>query len=281
MAVYAIGDIQGCYDDFRRLLDKIGFTPEKDKIWIAGDLVNRGPRSLEVLRYVKSLGERAISVLGNHDLHLLAVAAGNNRHMGKDHTLDAILAAPDRDELIEWLRHRPLLYHSKKRGYTLIHAGLPPQWDIPQACKLAKEVEGVLRSSEYTELLHNMYGNQPSCWSESLTGIDRLRFIINALTRLRYCDTDGNMALREKGPIGSQAAPFIPWYSVPGRRSQTDRVIFGHWSTLGYQVSHNTWSLDSGCLWGGQLTAIKVRKRKTPKPIQIDCPGVRKPRLTK
>ena len=281
MAVYAIGDIQGCYDDLRRLLDKIEFNPEKDKLWFAGDLVNRGPQSLEVLRFVKGLGDRAITVLGNHDLHLLAVSEGNHRHLSKDHTLDGILQAHDRDELIEWLRFRPLIHHSATRGYTLLHAGLPPQWDIYSAIRLASEVEHYLRSSHYPDLLHNMYGNDPFCWSPSLTGYERLRFIINALTRLRFCDEKGSLALREKGPPGSQKKPYMPWFKVPGRRSENDRIIFGHWSTLGYMNSDNVWSLDTGCLWGGKLTALRLKKRKAPIPTQIPCPGARKPRLSK
>lgn len=281
MAVYVIGDIQGCYDDLRRLLDKIEYDPQKDKLWFAGDLVNRGPGSLEVLRFVRGLGDRAITVLGNHDLHLLAVAQGNTRHLGKDHTLDSILQAYDRDQLIDWLRHQPLLHHSAKLGYTMVHAGLPPQWDIPTALRLSGEVEAVLRSSQYPELLDQMYGNEPVCWSDSLSGYDRLRFIINAFTRLRFCDSKGNMAMREKGPPGSQKKPYLPWFKAPGRKSQHQRIIFGHWSTLGYLHIDNVWSLDTGCLWGGKLTAIRLKKRKAPKPIQIDCPGARKPRLSK
>lgn len=281
MAIYAIGDIQGCYDDLMRLLDKIDFSPEDDTLWFAGDLVNRGPKSLAVLRFVKGLGDGAISVLGNHDLHLLAVTQGNRRHLDKEHTLTEILQAPDREELIEWLRFRPLIHHIAKRGYTLLHAGLPPQWDIPSALRYAREVEQQLRSNDYPELLNQMYGNEPNRWSSALTGYDRLRFIINALTRLRHCDANGNLALREKGPPGSQKKPYMPWFRVPGRKSENDRILFGHWSTLGYLNRDNVWSLDTGCLWGGKLTALHLKKRKAPRPVHIACPGARKPHAAK
>ena len=277
MAIYAIGDLQGCYDDLLRLLERLRFDPARDRLWFAGDLVNRGPQSLQALRFVKGLGKRAVTVLGNHDLHLLALAEGNPKHRDRDHTLDPILNAPDREELLDWLRRRPLLHHSRKRRFTLIHAGLPPQWDIPTAQARAREVERVLQGAGFHDFCQQMYGNEPDLWSEQLTGMARLRFITNCFTRLRYCDLGGRLALKEKGPPGSQPPGILPWYAIPGRASRNARILFGHWSTLGYLHTDNVWSLDSGCIWGGRLTAVSVRKRKPPRLFQVDCPGVRKP----
>ena len=277
MAVYALGDIQGCYDQLRQMLDRIKFDPAADRLWLAGDLVNRGPHSLETLRFVKRLGKSAVAVLGNHDLHLLAVSQGNPKHKDKDHTLEGILRAKDRDELLDWLRRRPLIHHSAKLGYTLIHAGLPPQWDIATAIRLAGEVEKELRGKGFTKFCMEMYGNQPSTWSENLSGMNRLRFITNCFTRLRYCTTRGSLALKEKGPPGSQRSGCLPWFAMPGRASRKDRILFGHWSTLGYWQGENCWALDSGCLWGGSLTALKLRSSKRPKVFQLDCPEARMP----
>lgn len=272
MATYAIGDIQGCYTELRRLLDRLAFDPAGDRLWLVGDLVNRGPESLEVLRYVKSLGDRAVTVLGNHDLHLLALAEGNTKH-AKDSNLDAILTAPDRDELLDWLRHRPLLHHDAKKGFAMVHAGLAPQWDLPRALAHARELEEALRGPAYRDFLHGMYGNEPARWSEDLTGMDRLRFITNCLTRMRYCDAEGNLALKEKGPVPGRTHALLPWFAVPGRASRDVRIVFGHWSTLGYLAEHNVWSLDTGCVWGGRLTAIRLRRSKPIEPIALDCTG--------
>lgn len=277
MSTYAIGDIQGCYDELRRLLDLLDFDPGRDRLWLAGDLVNRGPESLKVLRFVKSLGERAISVLGNHDLHLLALAAGRGGRRDNG-GLAEILAAPDRDELLDWLRHRPLMHRDKDKGFTLIHAGLPPQWDLTTALACASEVEAVLRGPDGHELFEAMYGNAPRLWSPSLTGMARLRFIINCLTRLRYCDRDGGLMLDEKGPLGTQSPLALPWFRVPGRATRNARILFGHWSTLGYYAGDNVWALDSGCLWGGRLTAVRIRRHKPMTPVQLDCPGHQAPR---
>ncbi|MBK5968283.1 MULTISPECIES: symmetrical bis(5'-nucleosyl)-tetraphosphatase [Thiorhodovibrio] len=276
MATYAIGDIQGCYDELARLLDELAFDPATDRLWSVGDLVNRGPKSLEVLRFFKRLGACSVMVLGNHDLHLLALAAGNQRH-ANDSTLDAILQAPDRDELLDWLRRRPLFYRSKKKEVALVHAGLPPQWDCTQAQALAGEVEAALCDPGYAEFLQGLYGNEPSRWRDDLRGMDRLRFIVNCLTRLRYCDAEGTLLLKEKGPPGAQSDAALPWFQVPGRRSRDERIIFGHWSTLGYHAEENIWAIDSGCLWGGELTALRVRRKKAIKPIAIDCPGQARP----
>ncbi len=277
MAVYAIGDVQGCYDQLRQLLDQIGFDPEQDKLWFAGDLVNRGPDSLKVLRFVKGLGSRAITVLGNHDLHLLALSQQVDKHKDPRHTLDQILNAPDRDELLHWLRHRPLMHQSKKRSFSIVHAGLPPQWDIPTALERAAELETVLQGDGFQDYCQQMYGNLPDRWDPELKGMERLRFITNCFTRLRYCTADGSLSLKESGAPGSQDPSMTPWFEMPQRASRDNRILFGHWSTLNYGVHNNTWSLDSGCLWGGALTALRIRKKKPLVPHQIECPKTIQP----
>jgi bis(5'-nucleosyl)-tetraphosphatase (symmetrical) len=276
MAIYAIGDVQGCYDELMALLKMIDFNADNDRLWFAGDLINRGPNSLEVLRFVKSLGDRAVTVLGNHDLHLLALSQGNRSHY-KHGTLDEVMNAPDRNELIEWLRHRPVMYHHEKRGYSLIHAGLPPQWDLAAARTCAQELEASLRGPGFHDFCQQMYGNQPDLWRDDLSGIDRLRFITNAFTRLRYCTPDGRLSMHDKGAPGSQPDGALPWYRMPGRATRNDRILFGHWSTLGYCQAGNVWCLDSGCLWGGKLTALRLRKTRKPIALQFDCPGALKP----
>jgi len=265
MAVYAIGDIQGCYVELMALLETLEFDASNDQLWFTGDLVNRGPESLRVLRFVRDLNERtpsaAITVLGNHDLHLLAVAEGHGRQHRSD-TLDEILAAPDREALLDWLRHQPLLHHDAALGTalgtTLIHAGLPPQWSLQEAKCCAAEVETALRGEDYRQFFAHMYGNQPDHWSGNLVGWDRLRFITNCFTRLRYCDANGRLAMKAKGAPGSQPAGYMPWFEVATRRTQDNRVVFGHWSTLGLYQGSNVVSLDTGCLWGGQLTAMRL-----------------------
>ncbi|VAW76846.1 Bis(5'-nucleosyl)-tetraphosphatase, symmetrical [hydrothermal vent metagenome] len=272
MAVWALGDIQGCYDALRGLLEQINFDPRHDTLWFAGDLVNRGPKSLETLRYLHHLN--AITVLGNHDLHLLASAHIPKYRKHKD-TLQQIIDAEDGFELLDWLRHQPLLYHDEHSGYTLIHAGLPPQWDLQTAQVCAAEVETVLRGPDYIDFLENMYGNQPDQWSESLCGQDRLRFITNCLTRLRYCDADGRLALEHKGPPGSQPKHLKPWFEWP-RKSADMKILFGHWSTLGPLDGDGIHALDTGCLWGGKLTAIRL-DRPQPKREEYDCPEAKSP----
>ncbi|WP_295542589.1 symmetrical bis(5'-nucleosyl)-tetraphosphatase [uncultured Thiohalocapsa sp.] len=276
MATYAVGDIQGCYDEFRRLLDHIEFDPAHDKLWSVGDLVNRGPGSLAVLRWFKALGDRAVVVLGNHDLHLLALAAGNRRLINK-HTMDDVLTAPDRDELLHWLRHRPLLHHSDHKRFAMVHAGLPPQWDLAQARACAQELEVALRGPGHVDFLQAMYGDQPDQWSNDLRGMERLRFITNGLTRLRYCTADGRLLLHEKALPGNQPDAALPWYKVPGRASRETRILFGHWSTLGYIAEHNVWALDTGCVWGGSLTAVRVRRKRPIKVYDLDCVGHQTP----
>lgn len=276
MAVYAIGDIQGCFDELQRLLERLQFDDGRDRLWFCGDLVNRGPKSLEVLRFVSGLGDRAVVVLGNHDLHLLAVATGKGRKR-EDETLDAVLAAPDRDELLSWLASRPLMHEDESLGFCMIHAGLPPQWGRGEAAACAREVEAVLAdSAERQRFFARMYGNKPDLWSASLRGSDRLRFIVNCFTRLRYCDPSGHLGLREKGPPGSQSAGFLPWFKIPGRRSADTRIICGHWSTLGYLAADNVWALDTGCLWGGSLTALRI-DIEPAMPCHLKCPGARRP----
>ncbi len=275
MSVWAIGDVQGCYAEFEQLLDAIGFDPKHDTLCLTGDLVNRGPRSLDTLRQVMALGKQAITVLGNHDLHLLAIAGGHQPLREHD-TLQAILTAPDRDELLDWLRHRPLLHHDAALGYTLIHAGLPPQWNLAQAQACAREVETVLRDVAAPAFLAAMYGNEPARWDPALAGMARLRFTVNCLTRLRYCRATGEVEFRHKGPPGSQPEGLVPWFAAPGRRSAGQRIVFGHWSTLGaVDPAHRVFPLDTGCVWGGNLTALRLDSE--PRYVRIPCPGAQTP----
>ena len=256
MATYAIGDVQGCFDVLRRLLDVLHFDPAQDRLWFAGDLVNRGSASAATLRFVRALGASAVTVLGNHDLHLLAVAQGGKP--GRRDTLSDVLNAPDRDELLHWLRHQPLLHESPDGRMLMLHAGLPPQWDTVQARACAAEAEAALRGPDHAETLRRMYGDQPERWDEKLRGMQRLRFIINCFTRLRYCTADGRLALDPKGAPGSQPSGLMPWFAVPDRQSAKAHIVFGHWSTLGrvHWPEHRVWCLDTGCLWGGALTAL-------------------------
>jgi bis(5'-nucleosyl)-tetraphosphatase (symmetrical) len=274
MAVYAIGDIQGCFDELQALLEIIQFSPQHDHLWFAGDLVNRGPKSLETLRFIKGLGNRAISVLGNHDLHLIAAAHGHPI-ASDDHTLDAILNAPDRDELINWLRQQPLLHHDAALGYTMVHAGLPPQWDLKLARQCAQEVETMLRSDSVVDFIEHMYGNKPRCWSDELSGWKRMRFTVNCLTRLRFCDDEGCLKLKYKGPPGSQPAEFHPWFELPERKNSDLNIVFGHWSTLGKRDDPGVFPLDTACLWGGELTALRLDA--TPQWFSLPCAGEQTP----
>ena len=274
MATYAIGDIQGCYAELMRLLDLVGFSETRDTLWFVGDLVNRGPDSLEVLRFVKGLGERAVTVLGNHDLHLLAVAAGV-KTCKKHSSLRPVLEAPDHDELIRWLRYRPLMHYDERLDFTMVHAAIAPQWDRSRALQMAGEVHRVLRDDNSCgDFLANMYGDQPDRWSESLAGYDRLRFITNAFTRLRYCTRKGRLSMKAKGPLGSQPSKYWPWFMIPGRKTADTRIVFGHWSTLGYMASVNIWALDTGCLWGGHLTALRLEDQQ---PFFLNCKGELQP----
>lgn len=268
MAVYVIGDVQGCADALHRLLQHIRFNPTSDQLWFVGDLVNRGPDSLGTLRYIKSLGDGAVCVLGNHDLHLLAVAHGLRRD--KDHDLEAILTAPDREELLTWLRHRPMLHHDPRMGYLMVHAGLAPQWDLITAQQCAHELEAVLRSPRYLEYLQNMYGDEPTLWSTKLTGWDRLRFICNCFTRLRFCDSQGRIALKPKGSPLNRTDGLQPWFKLRTHAAQDATILFGHWSTLGIYSGQGVYALDSGCVWGGQLSALQI-DCTPPQLHQVTC----------
>lgn len=259
MTTYAIGDIQGCYQEFTKLLEQIDFDPAHDRLWLVGDLVNRGPDSLQVLRLVESLGDSAITVLGNHDLHLLAVAE-EVAELHRSDTLNEVLNAPDRNELLTWLRQQRLFYADG--DYVLVHAGLLPQWSIKQAAALAHEVEAALRGDDYTTFLAHMYGNNPHEWDDSLGGYKRLRVITNAFTRMRICTPQGAMEFKFKGEVENIPAGYLSWFDVPKRKSQASTIIFGHWSALGLKVQPNLIALDSGCLWGGPLTAIRLEDRK-------------------
>lgn len=268
MALYAIGDVQGCFDALRALLDKLRFDPTCDTLWFTGDLVNRGPQSLDVLRFVAGLGAHAVTVLGNHDLHLLAVATGCAKPKTRD-TLGAILTAPDREALLDWLRRRPLLHMDVTRNLALVHAGLVPQWSIDEARALASEVEVALRGPNTIQFFRYMYGDAPDRWHTELRGYERLRFIVNVLTRLRYCDANGRIELSQKGAPGSQPPPWVPWYSVDARRSRGTRIVFGHWSTLGLHRENGVFGLDTGCVWGGKLTALRLDGEGAP--VEVVC----------
>ena len=266
MATYAIGDLQGCFDSLQHLIGEIGFRKAEDRLWFVGDLVNRGPQSLEILRFVKSLGDRAVSVIGNHDLHLLMVAEGRVKPHRKD-TLGATLDAPDRDELLTWLRGLPLMH--AEGDYAMVHAGLLPSWSIGQALDLARETEHALQGSDWRGLMAQMYGNQPDHWDDALSGYERLRVIINAMTRLRICTPDGRMEFSHKGGIEDIPSGYVPWFAAPGRRSANATVICGHWSAIGLLAEKNLLALDSGCLWGRCLTAVRLEDRRI---YQVSCP---------
>ena len=265
MAIYAIGDLQGCFTAFQRLIDLIRFDPSQDKLWLVGDIVNRGPDSLSLLRYIKQAGDAVIMVLGNHDLHLLMVAAGIAKNHPRD-TIQSILDAPDRDELLHWLRQQKL-FHSESQ-YAMVHAGLLPSWSISQAGQLAQEVESALRQDDYHELFARMYGNEPNYWQDEWTGYDRLRVIINAMTRMRICTPDGKMNLTFKGDPQSIPSGYLPWFNLPQRISQQHTIICGHWSALGLYLADHLIALDSGCVWGRQLTAIRLEDRQV---FQLSC----------
>jgi bis(5'-nucleosyl)-tetraphosphatase (symmetrical) len=271
MSTYAIGDIQGCYSELQQLLKLIKFNPNKDILWSCGDLVNRGPNSLEVLRFFKNLKDRAIVVLGNHDLHLLALAYGNTTHLKTQDTLNPILEAPDANELIEWLRHSPFLHHDATMNLTMIHAGLPPQWNLLQARKYASELEETLRGQKCEEYLNNLYGNKPKMWSKTLSGWDRMRFITNCFTRLRYCSAEGKLAMKNKWrPSFDGNSKEKPWFSWSHRVNSDMTIIFGHWATLGFYQEKGIYALDSACVWGGALTALRLEDKKI---FSLPCIG--------
>jgi bis(5'-nucleosyl)-tetraphosphatase (symmetrical) len=275
MALYAIGDIQGCDAELGTLLKAVKFSADRDRLWFVGDLVNRGPESLRALRRVRALGESATVTLGNHDLHLLAVAFGLAR-LRSDDTLDDILAAPDRDALLEWLIKRPLLHEDHALNLCLLHAGLAPQWDMATARSCAREFEHALRQNP-KRVFEQMYGDEPDRWNDNLAGAERLRFIVNCYTRLRYVDADGRLALRAKGsPKKPQTKSLIPWFEAANARWHGPRMVVGHWSTLGFFSNSDVVNLDTGCVWGGSLTALRLDSPDA-KPIQVGCGAFRAP----
>ena len=287
MSTYVLGDLQGCAASFDALLAHVGFDAARDRLWLVGDLVNRGPDSLGVLRRLIALGDAATAVLGNHDLHLLAIAAGARR-IGKGDTIDAVLAAPDADALLDWLRHRPMAHRASvagpdraERDVLMVHAGVVPAWSGDDTMRHAAELEAVLRGSGWRDALGTMFGNRPALWSDALTGAERLRAIVNVLTRLRYCSVDGRIDFDAKDAPGVDGTAFPPppdgfraWFDIAGRRTRDTLVVFGHWSTLGVLVRDDVVALDSGCVWGGQLTAIRLEDRTL---FQTPCPRARRP----
>ena len=268
IATYAIGDVQGCFAELQALLAQCGFDAARDRLWFVGDLVNRGPDSLAVLRYVRSLGECAVVVLGNHDLHLLCVYAGCAKRR-EDDTLDAVLRAPDAEALLDWLRARPLMHLGQ--GHAMVHAGLLPEWSVQRAAVLAREVETTLRSDDYRTFLAHMYGSKPDRWSDALSGWERLRVIVNAMTRLRFCTPEGRMDFRAKG--AAAPAGYLPWFEARRRREKTT-ILCGHWSTLGLKMSARLAALDTGCVWGGSLSALRLEDRRV---FQAPCRGYQTP----
>ncbi|WP_457419827.1 symmetrical bis(5'-nucleosyl)-tetraphosphatase [Roseateles sp. P5_E7] len=270
---YLIGDLQGCCDAFERLMARIDFSPSRDRLWLLGDLVNRGPQSLATLRRLQGLGSAATCLLGNHDLHLLAVAHGV-RPQHRSDTLAPILQADDREALLHWLRHQRLAVF--EAGWLMVHAGVVPQWSRDDTLALAGEVEAVLRGPALPDFLHAMYGNEPSRWRPDLAGSDRLRFTVNALTRLRFCTVDGEIDFKTKDGAGAAPEGYLPWFDVPGRRTADTPMAFGHWSTLGLLDRPALLGLDTGCIWGGQLTAARV-DGAAREIIQVDCEQAQKP----
>ena len=261
MATYAIGDVQGCHRELMALLAAVSFNEMRDRLWLVGDLVNRGPQSAAVLRSVMALGASVVTVLGNHDLHLLACACVPGITPRRRDTLDDILDAPDRDAMLAWLRRQPLLHHDATLDYTLVHAGLAPQWDLATAQACAREVEEVLRGDDFVDFLQHMYGDEPAQWQTSLRGHARLRYITNCLTRIRYCGADGSIDLKDKGEPTADSG-LIPWFRMPARASRDLRIVFGHWSTLRLAATEwqslRVYPLDTGAVWGGELTAMRL-----------------------
>ncbi|MCU0868052.1 MAG: symmetrical bis(5'-nucleosyl)-tetraphosphatase [Burkholderiales bacterium] len=266
MTTWVVGDLQGCLEPLQRLLEQARFDPARDRLWLTGDLVNRGPASAACVRFVRSLGDRAVTVLGNHDLHLLAIAAGLAKPHRDDTTHD-LLNAPDRDALLDWLRHRPLLH--VEAGAVLVHAGLLPQWTVTQAATLAREVEAALQGPDPVRFLERMYGNHPARWDDGLRGADRLRVVVNAFTRLRLMTPDGGMDFAHKGELDDAPPGLVPWFDAPDRRWTSHTILFGHWSALNYRAGPGWVSLDSGCVWGRSLTATSWPQRQV---LAVPCP---------
>lgn len=263
MSDYAIGDLQGCYEPLQRLLELIDFNEKEDRLWFVGDLINRGPDSLAVLRFIHSLPITPRITLGNHDLHLLGSLFGGRPWKGHDDTFQDVMHADDGEELGHWLRKQSVLYYSPDLNIVMSHAGIAPLWDLPQAIGLAQELEQVLSGIQYREFLSHMYGNKPNTWSDELKGLDRLRLITNYFTRMRFCDTDGRLQLSYKGTIAKAPADLYPWYAVPGRKTIAADIVFGHWAALkGMCPDPTIHAIDTGCLWGGDLTALRLQDKQ-------------------
>ena len=266
MATYAIGDLQGCFDELMDMLNEINFDPANDRIWFAGDLINRGPKSLECLEFVFQNNSHVKTVLGNHDLHLMAIVEKVRKPHAND-TFDEILASGQLQKYLDWYRKQPLLIHDKDLGFLLTHAGLPPQWSVKQSIELANETSDLLNSKQFYDFIQVIYGNNPDMWNEKLNGFDRYRYIINCFTRMRYCNHNGKLEFKNKGAPGTQSKNLIPWYKHPDRKTKKQKIIFGHWSTvtLGNDQNFTKWNvypLDTGCLWGGRLTALRLEDEK-------------------
>ena len=262
MATYAIGDIQGCYRSFKQLLEEIKFKPSQDTLWLAGDLVNRGNGSLDVLRYVADLGESSKQVLGNHDFHLLAAAEGI-RNVRNSDTLEQVINAPDAKELLDWLSQQPLLYQDENLGFVMTHAGIPPIWNLSKAQGLATEVETQLRSNHRQYFLTNLFGNEPLCWADSLQGEERYRCIVNYFTRMRFCKPDGTLDFTSKRDVASAPKGYAPWFNYPSKTLKEAAMVFGHWAALeGYTGIRHIYALDTGCVWGNHLTAMRLEDHK-------------------
>ncbi|MCF8159861.1 MAG: symmetrical bis(5'-nucleosyl)-tetraphosphatase [Polaromonas sp.] len=279
MALYMIGDVQGCDSALQRLLDAISFSPSTDTLYLLGDLVNRGPDSAGVLRRLMNFGASAQCLLGNHDLHLLAASVGARRPSRKD-TLASVLNAPDRDAMLAWLRQQHMAFFLEHRNHStlMVHAGVLPGWTASQTMALAGEFEAVLRGPDLNEFLHHMYGNTPDRWDNGLEGIDRLRMIVNALTRLRFCTAEGVMEFDTSDGAHAAPAGYLPWFEVPGRKTADVTVAFGHWSTLGWLGRDDVLALDSGCVWGGHLSALKLGSGPAAHElIQVRCEQAQKP----
>lgn len=269
MATYAIGDIQGCLQPLKALLARIHFNPAHDRLWIAGDMVNRGPESLETLRFLFSIRHAVTTVLGNHDLHLLAIERGFRKPNRSD-TLDDILQAPDKDTLLAWLRKQPLLYRDTELGFTMVHAGIPPQWDIDTAIDCAAEVEHIIQSDQLDDFLSQMYGNTPHEWSDDLRGMPRFRLITNYLTRMRFCSAQGALELNTKGGLEHMPQGCLPWFMHPSRKTSCEHIIFGHWAALQGQTNQEgVFALDTGCVWGQTLSAMRLEDQQH---YHVECP---------
>jgi bis(5'-nucleosyl)-tetraphosphatase (symmetrical) len=276
MSIYAIGDAQGCFQQVQALLEQLRQAPSSPdssapSFIFVGDLINRGPRSLDTLRFVHSLGKNAKVLLGNHDLHLLALAH-NIRQPGKSDTVDEILRAPDCEQLLDWLRQQPLALF--EHGHLLVHAGVLPQWSVEQTLQLAQEVSAMLSGPDWLDFLRQMYGNTPARWDDSLQGADRLRCIVNALTRIRFCQVDGSMDFSSSEGAAAAPAGCLPWFDLPGRLTENTPIVFGHWSTLGLLLRENVVGLDTGCVWGGKLTAVRLDDHAV---FQVSCPQYQQP----